>query len=664
MTRIFPAVFAVLFLYAAAAGAESVLHHDMDARLDVNARVLAVTDRIKIHGQGPVTFYLAPRFEITSLSLDGKKTPPAHKGADWVVDLGKPGEHQIVVDYAGTLAPLPKSPRDYAPGTPIASPEGSFLPESAGWRPSFENREFTYRLAVQVADPHKAVAPGRLVEEKSQNGLYRAVFESSAPVRELLLLAGPYVIQEKFAGGVRLRTYFHQRIASLAAGYLDSATGYIDLYNKQIGDYPFPAFHIVSGPLPVGWGYAGLTYMGAGVLRLPFIRHTSLGHEALHNWWGNGVYVDYRSGNWGEGLTTFMADYAFALQKGAEAGAQKRLGWLRDYAALPPDRDQAAAAFVVKSHGASQVIGYNKVAFFFHMLRRELGDKTFNAAIRRFWETMKFKTAAWKDLRRAFEETSKRPLKGFFDQWLRRPGAPKLKLETVAVEKEGARFSISFTLSQESPVYVIKVPLRVSAEGGEKWFDVTLDSRRSSYRIFTESRPAALTVDPNFDIFRRLDAAEAPPILRDVTLKSNAVALILAGNEQAGEAARRLAGRLMDAPPKFGDPGGPGLPGAPLLIIGTTPEIKAFLNAAKLGAAPQKLAGRGTARVWTARREGGWPLLAVAAENAEALAALMRPLPHYGRKSFLVFEGSRAVEHGTWPGAAGPLTRRLALTPP
>jgi len=60
-------------------------------------------------------------------------------------------------------------------------------------------------------------------------------------------------------------------------------------------------------------------------VRLPFIRTTSLGHEVLHNWWGNGVYVDWERGNWCEGLTTFMADYAYKEEEGESAAREMRL---------------------------------------------------------------------------------------------------------------------------------------------------------------------------------------------------------------------------------------------------------------------------------------------------------------------------------------------------
>ncbi len=186
--------------------------------------------------------------------------------------------------------------------------------------------------------------PGRLIEERLAQGRYRARFEFHHPAEGIALMAGPYRIEERrvrtAAGGeVRLRTYFHPEIADLASGYLDSVAAYLDLYSRRIGAYPFSEFSVVSSPTPTGFGLPTLTYLGIDVLRLPFIRATSLGHEVLHNWWGNGVYPDYARGNWSEGLTTFMADYAYRERESPQAAAAMRLAWLRDYAAMPPDED-------------------------------------------------------------------------------------------------------------------------------------------------------------------------------------------------------------------------------------------------------------------------------------------------------------------------------------
>jgi len=62
------------------------------------------------------------------------------------------------------------------------------------------------------------------------------------------------------------------------------------------------------------------------------------------------------------------------------------------------------------------------------------------------------------------------------------------------------------------------------------------------------------------------------------------------------------------------------------------------------------VAGRGTAQLWTIPRAAGdRPVAVVSARDAAALAALARPLPHYGAQSWLVFDGRRALARGVWP---------------
>ena len=42
----------------------------------------------------------------------------------------------------------------------------------------------------------------------------------------------------------------------------------------------------------------------------------------------------------------------------------------------------------------------------------------------------------------------------------------------------------------------------------------------------------------------------------------------------------------------------------------------------------------------------------ISVADEKALAALMRPLPHYGQQSYVVFDGERAIGRGVWPAIA------------
>ncbi len=631
--------------------------HRVTVRLEPADRRIEVTDRLRVTGRGDVVFRLSPAFAATGLGVDGRDAPVRRSGDAWTVALGAAGTHDLEFRYRATLPAMPESAHGPVFVTPMAGAEGVFVPESVNWLPRLDDAPFAYRVDLDVPAGHKALVPGRLVAEEEAQGRYRAAFVSETPTEALALFAGPYTVAGRRLGEVALRAYFHPEIADLADGYLDDAARYIDRYSRWIGEYPYSAFDIVSSPLPVGYGYPNLTYLGTRVLKLPFIRRTSLGHEVLHNWWGNGVGVDAASGNWCEGLTTYMADYTYALERGPAEAVEMRLGWLRDYAALPPDRDRPAVAFVGKSHAADQVIGYHKIAFFFHMLRNDIGSAAFDAAIRAFWRDHKRRTAAWSDLRRAFEAASGRDLQTFFRQWLERSGAPKLTLGPVTVEKAGKGFRTAFSLFQEAPVYALKVPMELATADGLTWFHAAIAGRRADISIESEHRPLTLAVDPEFDLFRRLAAAEAPPILRDVTYDAGAAVVVAAAADGARKAALELARALLGSAPRLVE--SPAAAGsAPLLIVGVDAEVAAALADASLPPVPPMLAGRGTARVWAARA-GDRALAVVMASSPAALAALARRLPHYGRQGYLVFDGAEVVERGGWPAAGGPLRVRL-----
>ncbi len=654
----FAAAFAAAPCLAAGEDAAPV-RHSIVAKLDPTRGELEVTDVLTVRGRPALVFQFAAWLEIERVSIDGGSARATDAEGSWRLPLPDTGTHRVELRLRGRVPPLP--PDDQRRTTPPAasSAEGSFLSTYSGWFPMTDDDWTAFRLAVEVPAPFRAVSSGRLEEEVLGETVNRAVFVADYPAEPPALFAGPYTIQEQDSDGVRIRTYFHAELAGLATDYLRASAGFLQRYQRLIGPYPYANFHIISSPLPVGMGFPNLTYVGRTVLPLPFMRGRSLAHEVLHNWWGNGVAIDYPTGNWAEGLTTYMADYALAEEEGSERAEEMRLAWLRDFAALPAGRDIPVTAFVGKRHDAGQVVGYNKVAFIFHMLRQELGDEVFYAGLREFWQQQRFRIAGWAELRRAFASAAGRDLSWFFEQWLERMGAPRLSLGDVAVSPEGDAFRVTLTARQDSPAYRLVVPVVIDTDAGPLRRQILLQNTETIAALVVEAAPSAVHLDPAHDLFRRLLPGETPTILRDVTLAEDALTFIAARSAADEQVARGLAERVMDTRVRFGSADAAELAPNPLLIVGITPQVEAFLARFELDAVPESLAGRGTARVWAARREGAAPLLVVAADDVAALEALLRPLPHYGSKSYLVFEGPRALETGTWPVQHSPLSRRF-----
>ncbi|MDH3390042.1 MAG: M1 family aminopeptidase, partial [Gammaproteobacteria bacterium] len=614
-----------------------------------------VKDSLLVTERDHYRFRLASWLVIESLAIDGVPASALRQDYGYVVRLPDAGRHRLDFVLRGVVPPRDAAQQASAGMFSSSGSDGAYLPGYDAWIPHDGSEPIAYRLQVEVPAAQRAVASGRLVSEQSGDQFYQAVFEATQPGEAPSLFAGPYQVRERRSNGLRLRTYFHAELEGLSDIYLDAAAAYIQRYDRAVGAYPYADFHIISAPLPVGLGFPNLTYVGRAVIPLPFMRGRSLAHEVLHNWWGNGVAVDYAHGNWAEGLTTFMADYALERDQGPDAARSMRLKWLRDYAALPAGRDQPVRAFKSKQHQASQVIGYNKVAFIFHMLTLEIGQSAFDAGLRDFWAQNKYKAAGWRELRQAFERSAGRDLDWFFVQWLDRRGAPRLSLGAHRVEQLEDGFRLSVEILQPVSGYRFKLPVSLQTANGIERHEISVSETLTRVEWTTSAKPRALHFDPDSDVFRLLQPGEAPPILRDITLGAKVATVIGSDDAEFVSVARGLAGRLMDVAPRFEQLPLAGAIDRPLMLITTTGNLTEQLVQLGLQRPPELTGSAWSAAAWTARLANGNPALIVSADDAAALQTLLRPLPHYGGQSYVLFAAGRAVGKGIWPVSRGPL---------
>lgn len=632
-----PAFVVLLLALAATAPALAQATHDLTLTLAPETGRLDGIDSLTLpeHQGGAVTLSLGEALTVEEATAGGAPVESRRKGETLRLALPS-GGGPVTLRYSGTLA------QAEPPGLAV---EGTWLPGGYAWFPRATDAD---RLTVTVVTPpgQRAAMTGALVEEaETAEGGTRATFRAYAG-EPPTLFAGPYAVTERTHKGLRLRTYFHDDAPpDLAADYLDDVAGLIDRYAGIIGPYPYTGFAVVSAPHPVGLGYPGLTYVSRRILHLPFMRAQSLPHEVLHVYWGNAVRVAPGSGNWAEGLTTYMADYALAGEAGQAA---MRRDWLRDYAALPADQDQPLTAFRGKLHARDQVTGYGKGAFVFHMLERRIGEEAFRDGVARVYADHRDGTAGWRDFQEAFEAASDTDLSFFFDQWITRTGAPTLVLHDAVAVDGGVRVTLGQAGGEP---YALRVPVAVETDAGAEEHLVPLAAARRTVTLETAAPARSVTLDPDHHLFRHLAEGERTATLRDVRLAPDAQ-VVFDGVEN-NDAARALAAQMLgqDAvEPKAWDKGAPAL----ILARGTPRAV-----AERLGVAPPPVPGDVTAAAW-AVREAEAPTLVVAAQDGDALEALIRPLPHYGRESWLGFRGADAVARGIWePGEENALAVRV-----
>jgi len=183
------------------------------------------------------------------------------------------------------------------------------------------------------------------------------------------------------------------------------------------------------------------------------------------------------------------------------------------YSALVNTRNDASLKESGKSGDApTRSIQQVKTALVFHALRRTAGDEAFSRAAKKLGAGAAGNS--WGELRSLFESESGKDLGWFFSQWVDRNGLPELGLENAAVRRAGSRFEVSFDLVQKGEVYVLEVPLTITfMHKGTTSERIMIESERKHVKLLVDEEPSLLVIDPEYDVPRRLTAAETPPLL-------------------------------------------------------------------------------------------------------------------------------------------------------
>ena len=518
-------------------------HHDLRVSLIPSKAGLSGTDSIRLEpGESDgLEFDLARSAQVSRVTVEDSDRPFTFRDGRLRIPIQpdeKSGVITVKIEYSAVFNdPVPDMPLntdnpDYGV-TGIISEKGSFLLEGAGWYPRIPGSRPTYRLTVEAPEGILAVSAGKNLVHETRGGKTYSVWEVDFPLDALSLSAGSYSFRERIVNGIQISTYFLSQTQDLSESYLDATARYLVFYENLIGPYPFSKFAIVENFFPTGYGFPSYTLLGGAVLKLPFILETSLGHEIAHCWWGNGVLVDYRQGNWCEGLATYLADYLFKENSSAEEAKEYRLQILRDFATLVHHgNDFPLARFQAKYDPASQAIGYGKCAMVFHMVRRKVGDKAFWEALREIYKQRRFQETSWQDFQKAFERHGQCSLQDFFDQWVQREGAPFLSLDSVAMEPLGGLFKVRAFILQNEPVYDLDLDVVLESESLRGHKKVRLSGPATLLEVPSFGRPLRLMVDPACHVFRALSPSEIPPTVNSIK-SSDSLTIVLSEAWQA-----------------------------------------------------------------------------------------------------------------------------------
>ncbi len=542
--------------------------------------------------------------------------------------------------------------------TSTISEQGAYFSPSGIYYPMGRESMASFKLTANIPDSWESISDGNRLSTETKAG--RKIQSWGNPFKNdgNMFMAAPFVTKSTWVDDIEVACYFFEADTGLFDQYLPATAGYIRQYSELIGPYPYERFTVVENFFPTGYGMPAWTLLGQQVIRLPFIVFTSLGHEVLHNWWGNSVYVDYDRGNWCESATVYGADYRYKLQRSPEAAKTYRKDILKQYVNyVTEENDFPIREFINRTSPETRTIGYNKAMMVYHMIEEEIGKEPFFEAWKNVNLYYQGQKISWEEWITAFEETSGKDLSHIIPQWIDQAGAPVLDLSINNVSEN----TVDFTLLEKSGQnYHLEVPIHF-----DNGFDTTvvLNSPSTSYSISMGEKAQSISIDPELHLFRRLYAEEIEPILSAALGNKNKMFFTDDTSTHFKTFGKNVSERDIDvhAIRTVSDADKSSLP-----IILNPMELPEYIsNRIQITDNMVTIIGESypktghtfllTGQDW----EGYSNVLILLTTDYESLPRIGRLVPHYGKYSYLVFNGIKNVGKGQWDVNSTPLIKTL-----
>ena len=570
--------------------------------------------------------------------------------------------------------------RGFSQTSGIISDKGIYLAGSTYWIPTFKNSLITFSLTTELPESWKNISQGKRIYDKIFSGKHKDKWVCNKAQEEVFLIAAKFTeYSYDMNNGIKAMAFLRTPDEGLANKYLEVTEQYANMYESMLGKYPYSKFALVENFWETGYGMPSFTLLGEKIIRFPFILHSSYPHELLHNWWGNSVYVDFESGNWCEGTTAFMADHLIKEQRGA--GEEYRRSTLQKFSNfVNEENDFPLTEFIARHDGASEAIGYGKALMMWQMLRRKIGDENFLKTMKLFYENYKYKTASYTDIRKTAEKITGIDLKPFFEQWTKRKSAPEIAIKNISQDMYAGQYRINITIEQKQneDVFNIDIPINIATEKGLETFVFNMNKKEQSFQITLKNKPLKLAVDPQYDVFRILNPSEVPPTLSKIWgSKQNIFVIPSKANKTQQRIYQKFAKQWIEADnDNFKIVYDSDLKihptDATLWILGfentftkevetQLAEYNTFFDKENVKLGKEKIMKKGNDFVFTLseKRNKKFQKIFIAFDNEKAIEGLVRKLPHYGKYSYLAFNGNEPtnIAKGQWEVLNSPLVK-------
>lgn len=231
-----------------------------------------------------------------------------------------------------------------------------------------------------------------------------------------------------------------------------------------------------------------------------------IAHELFHHWFGDLVTAE----SWSNlPLNESFANYSEYLWAAHKYGQDEAdlVAYIAFNQYFSEAQEKQEPLIRYRYHDKEDMFdshSYAKGGRILHLLRKQVGDEAFFAALKLYLTQNAFKTGEIAQLRLAFEAVTGEDLQWFFNQWFTKPGHPDLQ-----VEQEYANGKLKLHIRQiqdttYAPVYRLPLQVEIWTNNQETLHDIVVDKASQTFEWNLSAAPQMVYLDPEHTLVGRV----------------------------------------------------------------------------------------------------------------------------------------------------------------
>jgi len=386
----------------------------------------------------------------------------------------------------------------------------------------YPNDRLTTETILTVPGDWLTVSNGKLISTTDAgNGMKTWTWRESLPSSTYLftVVAGEFVEVKDSWRNMPVTYYAPKDRGDRLTPNYSRTPAMIDLFSRKLGvDYPWEKYaqSMVDDFVAGGMENSSATTNTSSSLRHPKLlpeyptdEDGLISHELGHQWFGDLVTTKDWKDIWlNEGFATFMETIWTEAQYGKDEADSDRWSAARQWFQMRNLYSRPIVRHDFDDTSEFDQNAYTKGGWVLYMLRHQLGEDAFYAALKHYLEVNRGKNVVTADLIKAIEEATHTDVDQFFDQWVYGAGAPKFEVSyTYDTEKKQVSMTVKQTQKVEGAVGLFRVPvdLEITNTTGPKLYPIEVSKAEEVFTFPSETAPQMVLFDKGTQVLKSME---------------------------------------------------------------------------------------------------------------------------------------------------------------